>query len=193
MVKKVIDQLSKLETYQARFKLFNKYTKKTSYGNVYYKTPNLVHFSFVKPHGALIISNGQKMWLYSKRLNAVAVQDLDTKDSLYATNSKQGMINLFKRYHYHFKSAKQPISMSGKSYYVLSLKEKTNASSFPQIELYIHTPSFLISKLNAVSSKGHEIELSLTKIKKNPQLSKKLFRYEIEENVKVVENPLTVK
>ena len=76
IVRQVRKKFAEMETYKANFNIEVKEDKKTktSHGTVYYKKGGKVNFTFKKPYGDQIISNGRKMWVYINKLNAVGVQ-----------------------------------------------------------------------------------------------------------------------
>ena len=147
---------------------------------------------FQKPTGDVIISNGKKMWVYIKKINAVGIQNLKNDSNLYNSASYEGLVSLFQRYHYRFKTTQQPQNINGKNYYVLLLEEKVNSGGFSSMDIYIDAETFVIHKMTAYSSIGSIVELEFNSIKLNEDLPNSLFTYRIEGNVKVVENPLTV-
>ena len=194
IVKKMKDAFKNISTYQASFKIKVKEQNddKISNGKVYYKKPGKIHFNFEKPSGDLIISNGKKMWVYIKKINAVGIQNLDDNSSIYSSTTYEGLVSLFQRYHYRFKTPQQPQELNGHKYYVLLLEEKVNSGGFNSIDVYIDTKSYMIHKMTARTSVGNVVDLEFNSIKLNEDVSNNLFTYRIDGNVKVVENPLTM-
>ena len=188
-------KFANIETYKANFSIKIKEGKKLkeSSGIVYYKKGGKINFSFRKPNGDMIISNGRKMWVYIKKLNTVGVQSLDRKKvNLYQGASYEGLISLFQRYHYRFNSTDQPQHVLGYKHYVLLLEEKVDSGGFHKITLYVNANTKLIRKLTALSRSGRKVELEFKHIKLDRELPGNLFIYRVEGNTRVVENPLTV-
>ena len=195
VVAEVKKKFANIETYKANFKIeiMEAGKKKGSSGIIYYKKGGKVNFTFLKPPGDLIISNGRKMWVYIKRLNTVGVQPLDKKKtSLYQSTSYEGLVSLFQRYHYRFNSTEQPQDILGYKHYVLSLDEKVDSGGFHKITLFINANTKLIRKLVALSRSGRKVELELKHIELDKELPNSLFTYRVEGGTRVVENPLTV-
>ncbi len=195
VVRAMKKRFSEISTYQAKFtiKVINNNKSTTSTGTVYYKKSGKVNFSFANPNGDKIISNGKKMWIYIRKLNAVGVQALDKENSnIYNSASYEGLVRLFRRYHYRFDSIEQPKEISGNNYYVLALDEKVDSGGFSSITIYVQTNTKLIKKLVAISRGGRKVELEFRDIKLNVELLSSLFTYKVEGNVKIVENPLSV-
>ena len=184
-----------IKTYKANFNITIMETGKRRKfsGIIYYKKGGKINFTFLKPTGDLIISNGRKMWVYVKRLNTVGVQILDKKKSnLYQSASYEGLVSLFQRYHYRFSSTEQPQDIFGYKHYVLSLDEKVDSGGFHKITLFVNANTKLIRRLVALSRSGRKVKLEFKHIKLDEELPNSLFTYRVKGNTRVVENPLTV-
>ncbi len=194
VVKQTKERFKAMETYQAEFQIVTEQNNKKSYaaGTAYYKKGGMVNFTFTTPRADMIISNGKKLWVYMSDLRAVGVQDLDPeKASLYNSNTYEGLITLFSRYHYSFDTPNQPVESSGSMYYVLKLKEKVASGSFTEMQVYIDAQTYLITKIVAQSPMGKTMTLIFKNIELDMELPNSLFQYTVEGNVRVVENPLT--
>ena len=195
VVRDLKKKFSEISTYKAKFimRVVDGNKNKSSSGIVHYKQAGKVNFSFHKPDGDKIISNGRKMWVYIRRLNAVGVQSLNNDQSnIYNAGNYEGLVRLFRRYHYRFDKAEQPRNVLGGSHYVLALDEKVDSGGFSNITLYVDATKKIIRKMIAISRGGREVALEFKNIELNIELPSSLFTYKIEGNVKVVENPLTV-
>ncbi len=195
VVRNVKKKFAGITTYKARFvmRIIDGNKNKLSSGTVYYKQAGKVNFSFNNPNGDRIISNGSKMWVYIRRLNAVGVQTLNSNQSnIYNSGNYEGLVRLFRRYHYRFDKAEQPRYVLGASHYVLALDEKVDSGGFSNITLYIDATEKLIKKMVAVSRSGRRVELEFKNIQLGVELPNRLFTYKVEGNIKIVENPLTV-
>lgn len=194
VVKKTKERFKEMETYQAEFQIVTEQNKKKTYsaGTAYYKKGGMVNFSFQTPRPDMIISNGKKLWVYMSDLRAVGIQDLNASDgAIYNSNSYEGLVTLFSRYHYSFDSPAQPVELSGSKYYVLKLKEKVASGSFTEMQVYIDSETYLIYKMVAQSPMGKTLTLIFKEIVLDEELPNSLFQYTVEGNVRVVENPLT--
>lgn len=197
VVSEMKDRFRSMKSYQANFKMTLKDGKdvSTSSGTAYYKSGGKVNFTFRQPYGDWIISNGEKMWIYVAKLRAVGIQDLQTKNkngtSIYDTNSYEGLVRLFERYHYRFDTPDQPQSIDGKKYFVFYLNEKTSSGGYESLRLYVSTDTYLIEEIKGYSPSGKEVSLKFSSIEVNPELSDQLFQYKKQDGVKIVENPLT--
>jgi len=196
VVKKVKDNFNKLNSYQAEFTIITerKDQKKITKGTAYFKKGGKVNFSFTTPVNDVIISNGKKMWVYIKRLNAVAVEQLkgdSDNGGLTGAFSDTGVITLFNRYHYSFDTPDQPVTINKNRYYKLNLKEKVATGGFSEMMLYVDADTFFISKIEADAPAGKKVSLTLSNVQHNVELPNSLFQFTIEDNMKVVENALT--
>jgi outer membrane lipoprotein-sorting protein len=196
VVKKVKDNFNKLNSYQAEFTILTerKDQKKYTKGTAYFKKGGKVNFSFTSPVNDVIVSNGKKMWVYIKRLNAVAVQDLKSQDAdkgITGAFSDAGVITLFNRYHYSFDSVEQPVLVNKTLYYKLNLKEKVATGGFSEMKVYVDAETFFITKIEANAPAGKKVTLTLSNVEYDVELPNSLFQFNIEDNMKVVENALT--
>lgn len=196
VVNKMKKTFSKIDSYSANFQITTREKKgtKTTSGKAYFKKNGKINFTFSKPYGDKIISNGRKMWIYIRSLNAVGVQNLNYKKngkSIYSASSYNGLINLFRRYHYRFETPDQPAKTSNGTYYVLALKEKVTSGGFSTMKVYVHPKTYLIHEIQAKSPSGKKLVLKLSNINTNAKLTDNLFSFKVEGNIKVVENPLT--
>lgn len=196
VVKKIKENFYKLDSYQAEFTILSerKDQKKYTKGNAYFKKGGKVNFSFTNPSNDVIISNGKKMWVFIKRLNAVAVQDLKdpgSGKSLAGNLTDAGVITLFNRYHYSFDSADQPVTINKEKYYKLNLKEKVATGGFSEMKVYVDAQTYFITKMEANAPAGKKVTLTLSNVQYNIELPNSLFQFNIEDNMKVVENALT--
>ena len=197
IVKSMQAKFKTLKTYQADFSLDIKENNKTrvSRGVASYSEGAKLNFTFTQPYGDIIVSNGEKLFVYVARLNAVGRQSLKTRDksgkSLLSAGSSEGLTNLFKRYHYKFDKPEQPREIEGQKYFVLDLKEKEISGGYDKILLFVDAQSFIIKKMKASSPSGRQVELQFSNIRENPPLDNKLFQFKEPDNAKTVDNPLT--
>lgn len=196
VVKEMQQKFKSLKSYSASFSLDIKENAKsrTSRGKVYYQSGGKLHFAFSSPAGDKIVSDGKKMWVYVERLRAVGVQDLKYKKdgkSIYDTNSYEGLVRLFQRYHYRFDDVEQPRDVGGKKYFVLELKEKVSSGGYEKLLLYVSPETYNIEKLSAWSASGRTVDLKFSDITPNDTIPGDYFQFKVTDNMKVVENPLT--
>lgn len=197
----VVSQMKKrfkeMKSYQAKFTIETKENQKTTHarGVVAYKQNGKINFTFEKPAGDKIISDGRRLWVYIASINAVGIQDLanTTKGkSIYDSVSYDGLVALFKQYHYSFRSPKQPEQIDEKKYYVFTLKEKVASGSFNSMLIYVSPEDHLIHRVEAFSASGRKVELKFSAIKLDEDLPNSLFTFEVKGRTRVIENPLSV-
>ncbi|MDH5719526.1 MAG: outer membrane lipoprotein carrier protein LolA [Spirochaetia bacterium] len=195
VVDKMKIHFKKIETYKAEFNIKSKEKNKllVSKGLAYYKKGGYINFTFKNPSGDLIISNGKKMWVYIASLKAVGIQDLDVSSNsknIYNAGSYEGLVNLFRRYHYRFDTPKQPVVKSKKKYFVLLLEEKEKSGGFETMLVYVDAKSYLISSIVASLPSGRQVTLEFDNIELNKEIPGNMFSYKLKPDDKVVENPL---
>ena len=196
IVKEMKAKFKSMKSYQAEFKIVVKSKKgsKISSGTAYYKEGGLLNFTFSKPSGDTIISNGKQMWVYISKLKTVGIQDLKYKKagkSIYNTASYDGLVSLFTRYHYKFEGDSQPRDFNGQNFYILKLKEKEASGGFSKLILYVDANSKLIHRIEAQSESGRNLLLQFSSIQMNENISSSKFRFKVESYMKSIRNPLT--
>ena len=195
VVVKMKERFKKTETFQAEFLLKRKEKNKTivSKGMAYYKKGGNINFTFKNPPGDMIISNGKKMWVYIASLRAVGIQELDAgskNKGIYDTGSYEGLVNLFRRYHYRFDTPKQPVVKNKKKYFVLLLEEKEKSGGFESMLVYVDVKTYQIMMVSAYLPSGHEVTLEFKNIEIDKEIPGNMFTYKLKPDDKVVENPL---
>ncbi|RME91140.1 MAG: outer membrane lipoprotein carrier protein LolA [Candidatus Hydrogenedentota bacterium] len=192
VVKKANAVFRSIDTYSANFKIKITEEKKTRTlsGKAYYKKGGKLNFTFYEPAGDKIISDGKTLWVYIAKLRAVGRQPY-SKKSLAARASMEGVLNLFRYYHYNFDSPQQPRKTDVGNAYVLQLKEKTASGGLEKMLVYIDAKNYIIKKIQGIAAGGRKVEIRLSNIKLNPEIAPEKFEYKLRAGVKVVDNPLT--
>ena len=196
IVKRMKKNFKTLETYKANFNITTTEGKKVkrSKGVAYYKKGGKLNLTFTSPYGDKIISNGSKMWVYIRSMNAVGEQKLKTKNKktgIQTAISYEGMVSLFRRYHYRFDTIKQPRLVNNQSQYVLELKEKTTSGGFKSMKVFVGGSNYLINKIIAKTESGKTVIMQYSNIKKNINLADKLFVFKPKGKMRILKNPLT--
>lgn len=196
IVVKMKKRFKEMQTLQANFHIQTEENRKITHarGLMYYKENGKINLTFHQPAGDKIVSDGRRLWIYIANINALAVQDLSNQKngkSIYDTVSYDGLVALFKKYHYSFRTPQQPEQKDGKNYYVFQLKEKVASGSFRSMLIYVSPDDYLIRFVEASSASGRKVHLKLSSIKLDEDLPNSFFSYETKGNTRVIENPLT--
>ncbi len=193
IVKKVRQRFSRIECYQAAFRISSeKGGKKTQQsGTVKYKSANRMLVEFDQPAGQRIIASGNTMWIYIPSMNVVAEQDLKSpSDSLFTSNTKNGLNRLFTKYHYKFASREQPEPQTdGTKKYTLMLQQKESRSGFRTLKLWV-SEDYLITRAAGETSNGKKVEIDFSNIRTDVDLPNGIFKFDIPSHVKVIKNPM---
>ena len=199
VVKNIKEVYGKLEGYSASFNITTKFNKnvKVMKGDVLYKNPGMIKYTFNVPQGDEIVSNGKTLWIYIKSINAVGKQDLtlDKKNRsgrIFGSGTAVGLTRLFRKYHYKFNSINQPQldPEDGRQYFVLAMDQREKTGGYEKMLLYVDSEDFLIRKTVAVDGRGKETTIQFGNYKLNPDIEAGEFNYHISGNAKIVNNPL---
>lgn len=201
VVKKIKSKFQSLNSYKADFSLLTVEAKKSrTYSGVsYYKKPGKIRYDFSNPQGDAVVSDGQTLWIFIQKLGTVGKQDLELKkknksgQSIFSSVGSEGLSRLFRKYHYKFDSIEQPRKIDGndsKTYFVLALEQREKIGGFEKMTLYVDSNSYFVKKAVAYDGRGKETTLNFTNITENPDLQDGMFKFSINGNSKIVNNPL---
>lgn len=195
--REIIKAFKNLKTYQANFTISTTRGKKTKVmsGKCYYKSGGKMRFDFNKPYGDVIVSNGKKLWIYIKKLNAVGIQSLTLNKKhhgkpLFMATSATGIERMFKKYHYKFDQIKQPRVIDSKRYFILDLTQMVKVGGFSKIKLFVDADNYFIKKAIASNEFGLTSTIKFTNIKKNILIEDGRFKFTTPGSAKIVQNPL---
>ena len=196
VVKKTIEKFESFSTYQANFSITKtKRGASTTSGVVYYKKPSRIRYEFKNPQGNLIISDGKKMWFYVSKLKTVGKQDLSLskKDAngkaIFRETPATGVKRLFTKYHYRFDSLEQPKSFPFCNCFVLDLDQREKIGGYVSMKVYIDSKRYLIKKSEGIDASGSKHVITFSDIVLNKQLEGKLFQFQANDKIQVVQNP----
>ncbi len=192
IVDKIKEKYGSLESYQASFKIVSKKLGKTSTqsGVLRFKSSDRLLMEFYQPSGQKIVSDGKMMWIYIPSMNVVAEQDLKSDSGLFTSGSKNGLQRLFSKYHYRFASKTQPEEQKdGSKMYTLILKQKESRSGYREIKLWV-SEDFFVRSAEGVTSSGKTVNITLTNIKTDVNLSNGIFKFSVPARARVIKNPM---
>ena len=181
-----------LKSYQANFTITSDKGGKriVQTGVLRFKSSDKLLMEFTAPSRQKIVSNGQMMWIYIPSMNVVAEQDLTSESGLFASGSEAGLNRLFSKYHYRFASKEEPETMKdGSKQYTLVLKQKETRGGYKTINLWI-SEDYFIKKAEGFTSSGKKIEITLSDIKTDVDLSNSLFKFDIPASARIIKNPM---
>jgi len=198
VARKVQEKFKSMKSYTAQFSLttVDGGRKKEMSGTSYYQNPGKVRFAFDRPAGDLIISDGRLMWIYIKSLNAAGKQDLRIKKTdengraIFLDVTDQGLVRLFKKYHYFFDTTEQPRKVDGKDYFVFILEQREKIGGYEKIRLFVDASSYLIYRAIAEDAYGKTSTITLTDYNLDAPLEGSLFQFKPDEKVRIINNPL---
>ncbi|MCB1175416.1 MAG: outer membrane lipoprotein carrier protein LolA [Leptospiraceae bacterium] len=164
-------------------------------GRFYYQKPDKIRYEFSSPAGNLIVSNGSTMWYYIRRRNLVGKQDLriqkknSSGQAIFVSGVVSGLSRLFRMYHYHFDTPEQPRQIDGEKTFVLSMKQRTRIGGYEELTLFVDAEKYFVRKAIGNDGYGKQSTIQFSNLQANPQLEGKLFQFQADDNVRVVNNP----
>jgi len=192
IVSKIKKKYGSLDSYQADFRIVSRKLGRTSTqsGVLRFKASDKLLMDFYSPSRQKIVSNGKMMWIYIPSMNVVAEQDLKSDSGLFTSGSKNGLKRLFSKYHYRFASKTQPeVQKDGSKMYTLVLKQKESRSGYREIRLWV-SEDFFIKRALGETSSGKTVDISLSKIKTDVNLSNGIFKFTVPARARVIKNPM---
>lgn len=188
-------------SYQANFKMTMQKGGRKNHrsGTIYFRKPDKVHMKFSYPYNQVVISDGEKVWIYLPKLRLLGKQDLKSRpnDGFFSKVTPVGLDRLFSLYHYSFEKGEQPRKATdakgetGESFYILNLRQKVITSGFRKMVIWVDTRYF-IRKVTAESALGKKITIEFSNIETNKFFDDTLFtfnkkKYKIKS---IIRNPL---
>ncbi len=144
-------------------------------GNFKFMSPGRIYIKFSNPSGKIIVSNGKKLFVYSKASNVCGIQDLGRGYS-------GGIAGLITGYNLI-------VTPRGSGY---TIKLKHNDRHYSQIILLV-TKSFFLKKAILKTKGGTGYSFSLSNVNTSAGIMKGLFDFRVPPNAQTVINPLNIK
>ncbi len=145
-------------------------------GNFKFMAPGKFYIKFSNPSGRVIVSNGNKLWVYNKASNVCGIQDLGSSLS----GGIAGMVSGYNAI---------VTSRSSSGY---TIKLRNNDKAYPQIILRV-SKSFLLRKAIFKTKDGKGFSFVLSNINTSAGVHSSLFNFSVPPNVQSVINPLNIR
>jgi len=143
-------------------------------GNLSLKKPNQLHWNVLAPMPQLVISDGKLVWLYDPDLEQVVIQSFSDDFMANPISILLGDLDQLNR----------DFTVSLISDDRFSLKPKQKNSLFMAIQLrFIDS---VLSRIDYQDNFGQNTQLTLSKVKLNPQFSKTAFVFDIPQAVDII-------
>jgi outer membrane lipoprotein carrier protein len=151
-------------------------------GEVIYKKPGKMVWTYREPDEHLYITRGNTIWDYSPKDKEVYV--LSIKDALYKS-FLLGLGDLKKDFEVSFHAGRK---MNPEGLYQLDLvpRSKAEREAIGAITIYVDPADFLVKRTEMEDALGNRNKIRFKDMKKNPELADKLFKFEPPTGVKVI-------
>ena len=149
-------------------------------GNMAVMRPSMMRWEFTAPDAALMVSDGEQMWIYSPA-EAQVIQ--------YGVGTSQGgvesLLSDLATIQEHFNVSMITVDGALTGHFALKLEPKT-AQSFRSIVLELHEESLTIGRVTILDSFDNETILTLTSVVLNGSVDRAQFVFEVPEGVELI-------
>jgi outer membrane lipoprotein carrier protein len=142
-------------------------------GTLYLKKPGKLRWEFVTPTPQEIVSDGQKLWVYTPALKQVNVTAAPQALAGPAGSFLQGLGQLREQFEVRFLNPAQPADAEG--LVVLNLTPKTPQPLLARLVLSVDPRSWLVRKAVLYDELGNEVRLAFLDVAVNAGLPDRLF------------------
>jgi outer membrane lipoprotein carrier protein len=142
-------------------------------GTLYLKKPGKLRWEFATPTPQEIVSDGQKLWVYTPVLKQVNVAAAPQALAGPAGSFLQGLGQLREQFEVRFLNPAQPADTDG--LLVLNLTPKTPQPLLARLVLSVDPRSWLVRKAVLYDELGNEVRLVFLDVLVNPGLPDRLF------------------
>ena len=142
-------------------------------GTLYLKKPGKLRWEFATPTPQEIVSDGQKLWVYTPALKQVNVTAAPQALAGPAGSFLQGLGQLREQFEVRFLNPAQPAD--GDGLVVLDLTPKTAQPLLARLVLSVDPRSWLVRKAVLYDELGNEVRLAFLDVAVNPGLPDRLF------------------
>jgi len=142
-------------------------------GTLYLKKPGKLRWEYTTPTPQEIVSDGQKLWVYTPELKQVNVTAAPQALAGPAGSFLQGLGQVREQFEVRFLNPAQPTDADGNV--VLNLTPKNPQPLLARLVLSVDQRSGLVQKAVLYDELGNEVRLAFLDVAVNPGLSDKLF------------------
>ena len=150
-------------------------------GHFNYMAPDRIHVELKSPGGILIVANGRRLWVYNRRTDICAIQDLGSEKS-------GGIVALLSEYSAELLTMDDQDHPEELYHIYLQNPEK----EYPGITL-IADESFLLREAVFEKRDGEIFSFSLSNINTSPNLVRSKFDFSVPASAQTIVNPLDIR
>ena len=155
-------------------------TEDVQVGNLAVKRPKNMRWEFTAPDAALMVSDGDQMWVHSVATNQVIQYSVQG-----ATSGPESLLtdlaSVREQFNVELITADAPLA----GHFALRLTPKT-PQSYKSVTLELHEESVLVGRITIVDSFDNETILTLSDVVMNGSVSDSLFVFEVPAGAEVI-------
>lgn len=158
-----------------------------SRGEVYLKKPGLMRWEYSEPEGKLIVSDGEKLWVYIPDQEQVVVEkvkDLYSSSSPLLFLTGEGELREMFRIERHEGGKELPPNL-----YALELEPVSPQPGMKKLILIVDCKDFLIQRSVVVDHYDNVIDIRFSQIVADEDIPKRKFTFKVPKGVDVVSPP----
>ena len=153
----------------------------TASGKLHVKKPGMMRWDYIEPDKQIIISNGEKLWIYRPEDNQV----MEGKaPSFFGEGKGAGFLSDIKSVRQNFLITLE--NQEGKQTYLLKLIPKNPTQDLSRIFLVISPDTFEVMEVITYNLYDDETRIELSGYVYNEKLGDDMFRFEIPEGADVI-------
>jgi len=157
-------------------------------GEIFYKYPGKFKIEITSPEKKVYVSDGKTLYVYYPALSVVGTQNLKTGSAnMPYGQSKETLGYIFDAYSFNFLEGKGLYTFNNFKVYKIKGWPKRVEAGFKSLELYVDETGFIVYQA-AITLEGKLIRYYFNSYKVNQDLSDFLFKFEMPDNVQVIEN-----
>jgi len=157
---------------------------KKAEGLVSYERPGKMRWFYEAPEEQLLVTNGQKMWLYDPLLENVTVQKLEKITEGTALSFLLGLGNLQDDFIHKEISKNLLIGQDG---LIVELEPKKTTANLAFIQLNVHPETYNLQAVALVDQQDNYRTIQLMNIKYNLEIEDSFFEFTITNDMEVIE------
>ncbi|MFP4364505.1 MAG: LolA family protein [Spirochaetia bacterium] len=184
------DNYARIQDYRSQIVISQEDTRLS--GILYYKHPSMLRLDFSEPEEQVLVSDGEKLYLYLPDYRVVMEQRLrqgDTAD-VAGMASREGLEILQENYSVAYVTGPSPVPLEEDSQEMvvkLRLTWRTTEEGFRQIDIAIGENG-LIRRIEGVTIDYRQVRFDLLNTQTNIDIPDNRFEYELPSNANVFEN-----
>lgn len=156
-----------------------------SRGTLYQRQPDLFLMRFEEPAGDVIVSDGDHLWVYYPSVDSAQVLRMPAARGAGATDLRSQFIgNPAERFRASLRGEE---AVDGRPADVLVLEPRGDGEPYRSLVAWIDRADGLARRFEITEANGLVRRFDLSGLRRNPDLSESLFRFEVPAGVRVVD------